>query len=856
MWLPWRGKGTDAEVRSAEARMREHYRCFRDLLAYNNECLERMASLQEDLQYVPPLRDVIGPRIAEVFDRARGTVEALETLTENKFPRLVRLLARQRHEVEAFVAAGQERETPRLAASLAEIDLRASDEVGGKTAYLGEVRNHVGLPVPEGFVLTTEAYRQTVGIPLWREIRDALREVDPDDLEGIREASRRLVAKVLEAPIPRAVEVALMERAKRLDTLGQGFAVRSSAVGEGGPQTFAGQFLSLLNVPENQLLDAYRKVLASRFSERAIAYRRSRGIGEVESPMAVLVIPVLRAKAAGILYTRDPNQPSSGNLLITATRGLGVDLAGGSASADLFVLARGRSHAVLERHITRKESQVVLGERGGIARRILDVNESRGSSMETEDLQVLAHWGVRLEAHFKAPQDVEWVLDEDGALWIVQTRDLALGFKSGGGKSRGNPRAEPLLKGGKTIYGGRASGPAFHVEDVESLAHVPSGAILFVRRPMPDIVKVLNRIAGVVAERGIVTGHGAALLREFKIPSAFQMAHAMERTSHGSEVSLDAGSPALYGGILWAAPTAEVPLGERYAELREDPIHSSLLTLNLVDPSAFNFRASGCRSAHDILRFSHEKAIETMFSVNDRAADRSPLSARRLVAATPIRLFVLDLGGGVRLEDPETREILPEQITSRPFAAFWCGVTHPGVSWSRQMPASLNGLASVVAGSFASHSSARRALGERSYLLVADEYMNLNSRLAYHFTLVDACLSDQANANYISFRFAGGGATRWRRNLRAVFIEKVLSRQGFLADRRGDVVNAWHRKGTAEETAAALDILGRLMACSSQLDMYMESHEAMEWYVAQFMAGNYRFDPEASPCRPPRESGR
>jgi pyruvate,water dikinase len=831
--------------------MREQYQSFRDLLAFNNECLEHMASLQEDLQYVPPLRDVIGGRIGEVFDRAAGTVAALETLTENKFPRLERLLSKQRHEVETYVASVQERVTPRLAVSLSEIDLKAAGEVGGKAAYLGEVRNHVGLPVPEGFALTIEAYQQAFGVPLWRESRDSLKDVDPDDIEGIQKAARHLAARVLEAPIPRAVEVALLERAKRLDTRGQGFAVRSSAVGEGGQLTFAGQFASLLNVNEFQLLDAYRRVIASRFSERAIAYRRSLGIGEVESPMAVLVVPVLRAKAAGILYTRDPNHPESGNVLITAAHGLGLDIAGGKASADLFVVGRGRTHMVLERHVARKESRAVLDASGGITRRSLGEEESRTPSLETEDLQILAHWGVRLESHFRAPQDVEWVLDEDGGLWIVQTRDLALGQKESGGVGRGNPKSEPILKGGRTICGGRASGPAYHAEESESLARVPSGAVLFVRRPTPDIVKVLPKIAGFVAESGNITGHGAALLREFKIPSAFQMAQAMDRVAPGSQVSLDAGRPAIYGGILWTAPAEEVQLRERYAALREDPIHSKLLTLNLMDPSALNFRASGCRSAHDVLRFSHEKAIEAMFSVNDRAADRSPLSARRLVASTPVRLFVLDLGGGVRFEDPGMREILPEQIQSRPFAAFWCGVTHPGVSWSRQMPASLNGLASVVAGSFASHSSARRALGERSYLLVADEYMNLNSRLAYHFTLVDACLSDLATANYISFRFAGGGATRWRRNLRAVFIEKVLSRQGFLADRRGDVVNAWHRKGSAEETAAALDILGRLMACSSQLDMYMDSHEAMEWYVAQFILGNYRFDPEARPSLPP-----
>ncbi len=150
-----------------------------------------------------------------------------------------------------------------------------------------------------------------------------------------------------------------------------------------------------------------------------------------------------------------------------------------------------------------------------------------------------------------------------------------------------------------------------------------------------------------------------------------------------------------------------------------------------------------------------------------------------------------------------------------------------------------------MAGSFTPQSSEIRALGERSYLLVASEYMNLNSRLAYHFSLVDACLADNASNNYIAFRFTGGGATRQRRNLRACFLEASLKHYGYVVDRRGDLVNAWFKKAPREETENNLDILGRLMACSSQLDMYMSSTEAMRWYVEQFLAGNYSFrDPQ------------
>lgn len=835
----WMGKPPERHA-SAEERARRKYGDFRSLLAANNECLALLTSLQEDLSYVPPLPGVVLERASGVFLRAASSVQALERLTGRTFPSFQRLLEAGRREVEAFVAAEGYRETPPLALPLSRLDASRVAEAGGKAATLGEVANRVGLPVPEGFVLTTAAYWQTAGLPLWSRVRDTLRELDPGNERALQEASRSLREAVRSLTLPRAVEVALTERAKALAQGGAGFAVRSSAVGEGGRRTFAGQFLSLLNVPEADLPRAYLEVLASRFSERAIAYRLAQGIREVESPLAVLVLPTVKAQSSGILYTRDPGRPGSGNLLITATTGLALDLAGGKAPADLFVVSRSRSHPVLERRTLEKPERVVPSAEGGIRREEVPEGDRRKPALSTEELQILAHWGVRLEAHFGVPQDVEWVLDEKGDLYIVQTRDLLVGRERSG--LRGRPKAAPLLSGGRTVFPGRASGKAVVEGEGGRPGPIPDGALLVIRRPTPEIARVLPRLAGVVAEEGNVTGHAAALLREYGIPALFEARGVLGRVKSGDSVSLDAARRTLYAGLLWPPPDRGVEVAERFAPEKGDPLHRRLLTLHLGDPSAFNFRPGACRSAHDVLRYCHEKAIEAMFTLSDTVLDRSPQAARRLVASTPIRLYVLDLGGGVRVTESGPAEVRPQEIASRPFQALWRGVNHPGVSWRREMPASLSGLASVMAGSLGAQSGVRRALGEKSYLLVAENHMNLNSRLAFHFTLVDACLGDEPNANYISFRFAGGGATRWRRNLRAMFLERVLRSLGFEADRRLDVVNAWHRKGSAEATERALDLLGRLMACSSQLDMYMESEESMEWYVAQFLQGNYRFE--------------
>jgi pyruvate, water dikinase len=827
-----------------ESAIRGKYEAFRELLGLNNECLDLIAKLQEDLQYVPPRADVVGGRVSAVFRKTEHAVEGLHRLTGRRTRKLLSTLRQQRAEVETSIAASQELVQRRFAARLSEIGREDIGETGDKAALLAEVKNNLGLPVPEGFVVTTEAYRRFFGLPFWKSIRDRVRSLDPADGDSLCRVSRELEEMVLADPLPAAVEVAVRERARSLPLGRSGLAVRSSAVGEGGKHSFAGQFLSLLNVPPRDAARAYKEVIASRFSERALHYRLSNGLLEVDSPMAVLFMETIQAKASGILYTRDPSDPRKQKVLISATLGFGRDSASGRAPADLFILSGGQNTLrIEERHIAAKESRLMLQDGGGLADSPVPSGEALDPGLEEADLLRLAGWGLSIEEHFGAPQDVEWALDFSGQLWILQARPLALAQAVRSGKKA--PRGEaPLAEGGRTVFPGRAAGPAFAAQSSEAFANVPEGAVLFLRQPTPEMVKVFPKISALVAEGGNITGHGAALLREFKIPSVFQMEGAAAQVSSGRMVSLDAVQGRIYEGALWpVSPTGQRPAAAALPE-PGDPISRRMLTLHLLDPGAFNFRPGGCRSVHDILRYIHEKAIDSMFGINDAAVHVHKEASRKLASPIPVNLYVLDLGGGVRAGDPDSGEILPQDIVSRPFTCFWRGVSHPQVAWRRGRAPSLKGLASVMAGAFSSQAAPGRRLGECSYLLVAGEYMNLNSRMAYHFSLVDACVSESSNNNYVTFRFAGGGATRRRRDLRAGFIEACLEHFGFQVDRRGDIVNAWYRKGHAEDVGEKLDVLGRLMACSSQLDMYMSGEDAMRWYIRQFIAGNYHFRPD------------
>ena len=628
----------------------KNMKIFANFSALNSECLELMAGLQEDLLFVPPRRDIVGDRVADVLHKAGQTVAALERLSGLRYPGLGKVLDAQRQEVERYIAP-QELTTAQLTRPLSEVDMRHVLDAGEKAAALGEVKNRVDAPVPDGCVLTTEAYRQFCGVPLWKQIRDAFRRADLGDGESLQAISAEITQLVMESRVPGLVEAAIQEQASALAGNGGALAVRSSAVGEGGLKTFAGQFLTLLNVPAAGAVDAYRRVIAGRFSPRALSYRISSGLSEVDSPLAVLFLPVIPARAAGVMYTRDPGDPKSKVLWITSTRGLGVDVAAGSTTADLFLVSRSRSHRVAETHVVDQRAEIILQAGGGLERRPIGVVEAARPSLTVSQLEALARWGVRIEDHFGAPQDIEWLVDEQGKIWILQARPLAL-VEAGKVRSKPRTREEAVLSGGRTIFPGQVSGPAHLVQESQPLRGIPEGAILFLRRASPEIVETFPRISGIVAERGNIAGHAASLLREFKIPSVFLMKGAFERIQRGDAVSLDAAQAKVYAGALWAARKASAAMPGWRGPRAADPISERLLTLNLIDPQAHDFRPGGCRSAHDVIRFCHEKAVETMFEMHDLVIEHGHQRARQLQTGLPLNLYVLDIRGGIALENP------------------------------------------------------------------------------------------------------------------------------------------------------------------------------------------------------------
>ncbi len=841
------GRGPGADERAA---MRKKYEHFRDLLAANNEVLEQMARLEgmlsggEDVT-IPQVREAA----QEMHERVRRLVDCLDVISEGRY----RVLYDNLDRIAAGVAEDlkQVRGVPltRPCIPLEEIGREMSDAVGGKTANLGEVRNRVGLPVPHGFACTAFAYRLFVeGAGIQGELARLWDAVDWDDMAGLLQASRTMQDLVMGARVPQDVAEAIRLQAHDLHRKMRGHgrvSIRSSAIGEDGRSSFAGQYATFLNVPIEQVLRRYQEVVASKFTPRALFYMHTHGFRESDVAMSVGVFQMVPAKAAGVAYSVDPTDPALDKMVISASWGLGKPVVDGTITPDTYRVPRRPGRGETTRQVAAKWTRVVCAGDEGVREEEVPADLRERPCLSDEQVQRLAGYLRTLEAHYRCPQDVEWVLDEADRLFVLQTRPLRLGAALREAPDvEVDPTQHPvLLEGGACVSPGVGSGIVVRAFSDEELAAFPEGGVLVAHQNSPRFVKVMTRAAAIVTEVGSATGHMASLAREYRVPTLADVRGA-GALHDGQEVTVDATRRRVYEGRvegLLAQSLRQAPT------LRDSPalavlerVLARVSRLNLTDPSRNSFRAKNCRTYHDITRFCHEMAICEMFQLNDYRNLSEQGIAYRLESDIPLGIYVIDLGGGI--EAPEgARVVRPEHVRSRPMLALWRGMSTPGIRWAGARPIDLKGFLSVWANTLYDPAKGERGLGENSYAILGAEYVNFGSRLGYHFTTLDSVCSDRLHDNYILFRFKGGAADIERRVRRTRFVADVLDHFRFQVDQREDLLNAWVKKLPAEQVEDLLAMVGRLIGCARQLDVVMEADTTTDECIAAFLGGDYKF---------------
>ncbi|VAW38222.1 PEP/pyruvate binding domain protein, partial [hydrothermal vent metagenome] len=821
--------------------VRHTYEAFKRLLVYDGQCHDLMAEL-EVLYHDGRREDFsqITRRYEHFAAAVSGMIENLAVLEPAAAAALLEYYKKFNFYIHYLLAPPEQLNIPPYVVDFSTTP--AVEMAGHKAHNLALLRGKLRLPVPPGFVITTNSYYALLEHNNLRPaIDDLLAEIDLNDALGLVQLSDKLSSLIKTAEIPPKVNRAILTAYEEMEEhYGAGMltAVRSSAISEDSEYSFAGQYRTILAAKRETILLSYLNVAASKYSPEALFYRINLGLTDEEAPIAVLVLTMVEAVASGIVYTSDPLAEGDDMLVIHAVHGLGEPLANGAVSPDAFSIER-RNQEIIRKVPGRQKEELLIRHDKLVA---VPLTNETVSSLTLSDSEVrqLASWGMAIEALFGSPQDVEWAKTKDDKIFLLQARPLSREpVQSAANKARASDiKLEPLLRGGQRAAGGRAAGTVYQA-GMGNLDDIPSGAVLVTRFTPPSIVRVMNRLAAVVADEGSTAGHFATVCREFGVPLLVDTQDATTILTHGQIVTVDADQRRVYAGRVEALLQGD----EAGQIVRDLPYFKKLRAmldfitpLKLIDSRSADFLPSSCRSMHDIIRYTHEQAVQAMFSLGDRISGSSG-RARELQTDLPLEVYLLDVGGGID-DDTSARNILPEQVRSIPFGAIWRGISQVGIDWHSHSHFDWKNFDDVaLAGGMAMKNAGDYA----SYAVIGRDYLNFNMRFGYHFTLVDALCGRDARANYCQFRFAGGGGNYSGRALRIEFVTIVLRRLGFEVDSRADLLDARISGIKCKKLGHKLEVLGALLGSTKLMDMILKDGMDVRPYVERFFAGEYDF---------------
>jgi pyruvate, water dikinase len=801
------------QVFSPGSLLRHKYDAFRNLLKYDTVSLDLIAELEE-ISYGRERVDYA--RIVWLSRRlAVGVKNLIDQLMIMNPTRYIGLPEYFR-KVEFYISMGLDLPAPEMNPPfVVPLDNAAqyTGRTGGKAENLSRVAPVLGVAVPQGFVVTTNAFQYHLESNQLRpKLEQRLRRVSLSNPQEMSRLCGEMQKIVLEAEVPREITQRIEQAAEVLAPENGLFAVRSSATAEDSELSFAGQYQTLINVPPQEVLPAYKQVIASKYGSRAVAYRIRSGLSDIETPMAVLFMPMIEPMVSGVIHTLDLEhcaRECGESLAVFMVAGEGEGLVSGRSTGQRVCLTR------------TDEPEIIVMDKGP-------------EIIDQEAVIRLAKAGLRAEAFFGAVQDLEWVMDRSGRLSVVQCRRLdTRRFETEHREEQlEQSDSDALVSGLRLISPGVASGPVHRIAGPAEIDDVPDGAVLVVPTLDPELSRIVSTAAAVVSESGSRASHFGQIAREWDLPVLSGLTES-RGLPQGRVVTVDADRGRVLEGaveIKRAKPTKDHDMARTVVGQRLARVMPHIAVLNLTDPGSPEFAPEGCKSMHDFVRFCHEKGVSEMFTLVGKGS-RAMAKAKRLDSGLPLAMYVLDLGSGLFDAAAEKQVITPDDIKSSPMSALWWGLSSREAVWDDKLKHLDWEEFDRVSGGIVSLDSHLLA----SYALLAGDYVHLMVRFGYHFSVVDALSGEVPEQNYINFRFKGGGGTMEQRLNRLRFISGVLTSFGFQISTKGDLLDAkvkGHREG---ENQKRLAVLGILMARTRLMDIALDSASQADQEVDAFL---------------------
>ena len=310
-------------------------------------------------------------------------------------------------------------------------DLSKSDTqiAGGKGASLGEM-TQAGMPVPPGFVVLASAFEKFLQEEqLSVDIEAILKDVNHEDTNSVDGTSAKIQAMILNVQIPKDIQ---KEIVSGFEKLGANYvAVRSSAtVEDSSSASWAGELETYLNVTEKNLIEKVQKCWASLFTPRAIFYRFEKKLHKEKVSVAVVIQKMIQSEVSGITFTVHPVTQDKNQMVIEAGYGLGEAIVGGKITPDTYIIDKSQfsisndliSKLILEKNISEQKMMIARGKKGTEEKNVPE-NLREKQKLSDDKILELAEICLKIEKHYKFPQDIEWAAEKD-KLFIVQSRPI------------------------------------------------------------------------------------------------------------------------------------------------------------------------------------------------------------------------------------------------------------------------------------------------------------------------------------------------------------------------------------------------------------------------------------------------
>lgn len=424
--------------------------------------------------------------------------------------------------------------------------------VGGKGANLGELTSF-GLPVPPGFCVTAEAYTKFIKYAELDEVVKFLMEaVDVENVDDLTNVSREIQTKIKEKDFDPELEEEILrayrEFSEDIGVKDPEVAVRSSATAEDLPDaSFAGQQDTYLHISgEEELLNHIRDCFASLWTSRAIYYREKQNYDHFDVALSVVIQKMVNSEKSGVMFTANPINNSTDEMMINASYGLGEAVVSGIVTPDEYIIDK-KTKKVIEKNISEKEYMVIKNE-NGVGTRTVNVKDVLGEdaikaeALSAKELDTLIERGLKVEKLYGSVQDTEWGFDTDTKeFYFLQSRPITTL------EEKKEEKLVTLCKG-LPASPGIGRGKVKLIKDISEINLVEEGDVLVTAMTNPDMVPAMRKCAGVVTDEGGRTCHAAIVSRELQIPCIVGAKNATKSLKTGDTVTVDAVRGIVYEG--------------------------------------------------------------------------------------------------------------------------------------------------------------------------------------------------------------------------------------------------------------------------------------------------------------------